>query len=399
MGILTNFLKLLKPEPNDFVDVAKHISENYDKLDQNAKSNNETLTNLSNNKLDKGTYSGNASDLNTEINKIASTTQLGRIKVGTNLRMDENGFLHGNPAVDISGKMDKYKYLADTISDYDDIIEDGFYIVQGSAQGGINAPHGDQVLVQVWSYGGNVYQKAVSYYDVNQQSTRCFKIGTKNTKWEKIVNTTDIVNNLTTTVPGKVLDGRQGPAIVNKINGLAGGYSGTFPLTTAVKEGIYLLPATNKFYVCVENYSGSSLTAPNANFEELSVFQNRNKLENLNKIKLIFNNKQTTNTGIFTLDDSIEKYKFINIVYAFGDDSTALVSVGSATFDTDFLKSHYNAGLAFANTAIAANGVNVTFEQLYVKFINGTQINIVENRSTNNAILSNNKIYQIYAWN
>lgn len=67
MGILTNFLKLLKPEPNDFVDVAKHISENYDKLDQNAKSNNETLTNLNNSKLDKGTYSGNASNLKAEI--------------------------------------------------------------------------------------------------------------------------------------------------------------------------------------------------------------------------------------------------------------------------------------------------------------------------------------------
>lgn len=72
MGILTNFLKLLKPEPNDFVDVAKHISENYDKLDLNAKSNNETLTNLSNNKLDKGTYSGNASDLKSEIDEKVS---------------------------------------------------------------------------------------------------------------------------------------------------------------------------------------------------------------------------------------------------------------------------------------------------------------------------------------
>mgnify|MGYP001257913285 CR=1 FL=1 len=72
MGILTNFLKLLKPEPNDFVDVVKHISENYDKLDENAKSNNETLTNLSNNKLDKGTYLGKASDLKTEINNLNS---------------------------------------------------------------------------------------------------------------------------------------------------------------------------------------------------------------------------------------------------------------------------------------------------------------------------------------
>ena len=106
MGILTNFLKLLKPEPNDFVDVAKHISENYDKLDRNAKSNNETLTNLSNNKLDKGTYSGNASDLNTEISKIASTTQLGRIIVGDNLTIDEAGRLSGKK-VDLSNYYDK----------------------------------------------------------------------------------------------------------------------------------------------------------------------------------------------------------------------------------------------------------------------------------------------------
>lgn len=207
MGILTNFLKLLKPEPNDFVDVAKHISENYDKLDENAKSNDETLTNLNNNKLDKGTYSGNAttlkaeidkkvsksgdtmtgtltisksgysevvfndialaavgysvdgnfaylraardtgliiyenntaklqannlntknkevvaainelndnklnkgtysgnaSDLDTEISKIASTTQLGRIKVGDNLTIDEDGILSGHPFPNYKG--------------------------------------------------------------------------------------------------------------------------------------------------------------------------------------------------------------------------------------------------------------------------------------------------------
>jgi len=124
-----------------------------------------------------------------------------------------------------------------------------------------------------------------------QDMTDSRLLTTAKTIWESInelftkkANKDDVENNLITVDEGKILDARQGPAIVNKINGLAGGYSGTFPLTTAVKEGIYLLPATNKFYVCVENYSGSSLTAPNANFEELSVFQNRNKLENLSKI-------------------------------------------------------------------------------------------------------------------
>ncbi|MEJ6466807.1 hypothetical protein [Fusobacterium ulcerans] len=131
-----------------------------------------------------------------------------------------------------------------------------------------------------------------------QDMTDSRLLTTAKTIWESInelftkkANKDDVENNLITVDEGKILDARQGPAIVNKINGLAGGYSGTFPLTTAVKEGIYLLPATNKFYVCVENYSGSSLTAPNANFEELSVFQNRNKLENLFRNFYYYNEK------------------------------------------------------------------------------------------------------------
>lgn len=68
---------------------------------------NDNFRYLDEHKLEKGTYTGNAKNLNDEISKIASITQFGRIKVGTNLRIDENGFLHGNPAVDISSKLDK----------------------------------------------------------------------------------------------------------------------------------------------------------------------------------------------------------------------------------------------------------------------------------------------------
>ena len=205
MGILTNFLKLLKPEPNDFVDVAKHISENYDKLDENAKSNDETLTNLNNNKLDKGTYPGNASDLNDEISKIASKTVLGRMIVGKGMTADSTG------KVSVVSKNDGI-----TVNDND---------------------------IQL-----------------------------------------NTVDNLINTSITKPLSANQGVILDKQDKGVLGGYNGIFPLTVASKNGIYLLPATNKFYVCVENYSGSSLTAPNANFEELSVFQNRNKLENLFKV-------------------------------------------------------------------------------------------------------------------
>ena len=73
MSILTNFLKLVKPEKNDYVDVEEHISKNYDIIDKKMKSQDD------------------------EINKKATKTQIGRIKVGNNLTVDEDGTLHGNP--------------------------------------------------------------------------------------------------------------------------------------------------------------------------------------------------------------------------------------------------------------------------------------------------------------
>lgn len=195
----------------------------------------EAINELFNNKLEKGGYIGTAKNLLDEISKKASKTLLGRMIVGKGMTADSAG------RVSIISKNDGI-----IVNDNDIELNIVDNLTTNSSTRSLSAKQGKKL------------------FDEKQ-------------------NITDIVNNLTTAVPGKVLDGRQGPAIVNKINGLAGGYSGVFPLTTAVKEGIYLLPATNKFYVCIENYNGSSLTAPNANFEELSVFQNRNKLENLSK--------------------------------------------------------------------------------------------------------------------
>lgn len=115
--------------------------------------------------------------------------------------------------------------------------------------------------------------------------------------------------------------------------GIIGGYNGTFPLTAATKGNIYLLPATNKFYMCVTNYNGSNLTAPNANFEELSVWANRDKLGNLhqnfnyrsyleinnNYINRIFNANVINNILILSFDLkqnislTIGEYLFKNI--------------------------------------------------------------------------------------
>lgn len=168
MGILTNFLKLLKPEPNDFVDVVKHISENYDKLDQNAETTNQTLTNLSSNKLDKSTYNGDAAtlkaDIDTRLLKGTYSGDAGKLKE------------------DIDTKMSKYQTRYD-IKDYDDLTENGFYILYGSSGGIANSPYNDAALVQVWAYDNLVYQRAVSPYNQNVNFFRCFNIGTKNVMW------------------------------------------------------------------------------------------------------------------------------------------------------------------------------------------------------------------------
>ncbi|MGN0943851.1 phage tail protein [Fusobacterium varium] len=138
-----------------------------------------------------------------------------------------------------------------------------------------------------------------------------------------------------------------GNLTTDKINGLAGGYNGTFPLISAIKDNIYLLPATNKFYVCIENYSGSSLTVPNANFEELSVFQNRNKLENLGKITLLY--KSVTNKqviGSISLTDYISNFRIIVLVCG--------NSLGNPKIDLSYF-SYYVETLIFNNEATTDN--------------------------------------------
>lgn len=109
---------------------------------------------------------------------------------------------------------------------------------------------------------------------------------------------------------------------------LAGKYAGNFPLTSAVKDGVYLVPATGKFYVCTQAYNGSNLTAPNANFEEMSVWANRDKLGNLITYS---RSKATDNSPYFILD----MFKIGKLVYAF------LKAVGNINLENVLISKEY----------------------------------------------------------
>jgi hypothetical protein len=94
------------------------------------------------------------------------------------------------------------------------------------------------------------------------------------------LNPVDDLSNSSTT---RALAANQGLILDNKDKGIVGGYNGKFPLTSATKGNIYLLENTQKYYICITDYNGSKLTTPNANFEELSVYTNRSKLDNLSE--------------------------------------------------------------------------------------------------------------------
>ena len=73
-------------------------------------------------------------------------------------------------------------------------------------------------------------------------------------------------------------------SIEDRVVAAVGKEDGKFPLTESVAGNIYYFPGNKKFYYCLKSQT-SRVSVPNADFEELSIYQNRKKLENLITIK------------------------------------------------------------------------------------------------------------------
>ncbi|PGH21737.1 hypothetical protein RN96_00455 [Fusobacterium polymorphum] len=70
--------------------------------------------------------------------------------------------------------------------------------------------------------------------------------------------------------------------IDDRVVSALGKEDGKFPLTEAVKGDVYYFTGNKKFYICKESQS-RRVSVPDGNFEELSIWENRKRLENLNK--------------------------------------------------------------------------------------------------------------------
>lgn len=81
----------------------------------------------------------------------------------------------------------------------------------------------------------------------------------------------------------KSLNTKEGQLIQN-LNGLLGKNNGQFPVDQAVEGNVYYFPANQKYYYCLKSQSGRT-SVPNADFEEISIWANKKKLENFSKLE------------------------------------------------------------------------------------------------------------------
>ncbi|EGN67187.1 hypothetical protein HMPREF0401_01203 [Fusobacterium animalis 11_3_2] len=93
--------------------------------------------------------------------------------------------------------------------------------------------------------------------------------------------------------------------IEDRVVAAVGKEDGKFPLTESVAGNIYYFPGNKKFYYCLKSQT-SRVSVPNADFEELSIYQNRKKLENLFTNIVELATKITKSTNI----PELKNYKF-----------------------------------------------------------------------------------------
>ena len=78
--------------------------------------------------------------------------------------------------------------------------------------------------------------------------------------------------------------------IDDRVVSALGKEDGKFPLNEAIQGNVYYFPANKKFYICKETQN-RRISVPDVKFEELSIWENRKRLENLTrKTILLFYN-------------------------------------------------------------------------------------------------------------
>jgi len=107
--------------------------------------------------------------------------------------------------------------------------------------------------------------------------------------------------------------------IDDRVVSALGKEDGKFPLTEAVKGNVYYFPGNKKFYICKEAQN-RRVSVPDGNFEELSIWENRKRVENLIKIEILsmsnllgYQNGTDVTEWFLPIPTHIKKEKIIGI--------------------------------------------------------------------------------------
>ena len=125
--------------------------------------------------------------------------------------------------------------------------------------------------------------------------------------------------------------------IDDRVVSALGKEDGKFPLTEAVKGNVYYFPGNKKFYICKEAQN-RRVSVPDGNFEELSIWENRKRLENLFKVievdtsnfAIVINYCNDTNT-------IINGYLLVKSNFRVGNDGLIYNLGNNLTLNGDFL--------------------------------------------------------------
>ena len=120
-------------------------------------------------------------------------------------------------------------------------------------------------------------------------------------------------------------------SIEDRVVAAVGKEDGKFPLTESVAGNIYYFPGNKKFYYCLKSQT-SRVSVPNADFEELSIYQNRKKLENL-----ITNDNYSFNIGNLIIQGgyAIARTGYIYFPKPFPNVCISVVSIASGSGITE----------------------------------------------------------------
>ena len=150
--------------------------------------------------------------------------------------------------------------------------------------------------------------------------------------------------------------------LIQNLNGILGQNNGEFPVEQAVVGNVYYFPRNQKYYYCLKSQT-SRVSVPNADFEELSIYQNRKKLENLIKV-------DTGITGDYT---TVGKYSYTfpkNYKRVLGVSLNIYKQTTATTLENVYLVGFNNIGFTFVKDCVdntKSNTVKISYSVFYME--------------------------------